>query len=694
MKQASTHPAITSAGKFRTELHGLRAVSILMVVVYHVWIGRVSGGIDIFLLISSYLLMQTFLRRIDRGGPLNVVQYCLKAFRRLMPPAVITILATLALVFFFYPPERLRGALAEAFSSAAYYENWYLAFTSADYYANKDQVSPFQHFWSLSIQGQIFLAWPILILLTVWVARRIKVRERTALWVVYGTIFVCSLAWSVYLTNANQTYAYFSTFTRLWEFAMGALFALALPPFERRFNFGPNYEGDPSYINRLVRAVVAWVAFIAILLCGVIWDVQGGFPGFMALWPTTGALLVIAAGRTYLPWAADRLLSTRPLQYLGDISYSLYLVHWPLLITLTVTAKDGHPGWLRKIAVLVGAIAAAGLITKFVDAPIRYSKWLNQKRRRSVTVIAVAAVVGLLPISGASIYLDGKIKKAEARAHLNNPGAAILITGKNPPSKAQILPLKTELSGDWVGLSNEDCNAKWSPADKHLADVCQSEPVADPKKNVVLIGNSRLQQYSGMIAQAAPKLGWQLFGFYFGGCTFMGGDPSKASREDEKVCLENNAKLQKYVLEKKPDLVIFEDTYLPKDGKEQLPPNIAQAAQKFTSAGIDVLGIRDMPRLKEQPLTCLADKSVDQCSFAASKLFADPSPAAGLPQEVSGPGRYYQIDPIPWICPGGTCRPIVGNIYTMQDTNHISGTYSRSMGALFVREVQNLGLTN
>ncbi len=663
-----------------------------MVVVYHTWIGRVSGGIDIFLLISSYLLMQTFLRRIDRNGPLNVVQYCLKAFRRLLPPAVITILGTLGLAYFFYPPERFRPALSEAFASTAYYENWYLAFTSADYYANKDQVSPFQHFWSLSIQGQIFLAWPVLILLTVWIARKLGVRARSGLWAVYGIIFVASLTWSIYLTNADQTYAYFSTFTRLWEFAMGALFALALPIVEQRFGFGPNFRGTPSLPNRLVRATVGWVAFIAILLCGIIWDVQGGFPGFMALWPTGAALLVIAVGRTHLPWSVDSLLSTRPFQYLGDISYALYLVHWPLLITLTITAEGGKPGWLRKLTVLIGGIIIAGLLTRFVDAPIRYSKWLNQKRRRSAAVIAVALAAALVPLTAANIHLDRMAQAADRLAARNNPGARVLLDPslREDTWSASPLPLRTELKNDWYGLGSS-CTQDYYAGFPQLKKNCQHiNPQG--KKKVFIIGSSRIEQYSGMFEQYARQNDWSLTALYQGGCAhgagLKGGEPG-VSRQ----CAKWNEDALAFTLTKKPDLVILTSSFKPKDSdnEEIVQPGVQEAIRRYLQGGSAVLALRDAPRFSTDPNVNI--ERAQKTAFKATQVYPTPDPSKAYIASLKKQGKPVSyLDPSPWICPAGACPMIIGNIYVYLDQNHITAQYAKSMGPLFAREAPELAL--
>ncbi len=147
----------------RAELQGLRAVAIGMVVAYHIFLGRVSGGVDVFLLISAFLLTGTFASRLEKGAPLRVGRYWIKAFKRLLPPAVVTILGVLLLVRLFFPGYRWREVIAQALASTFSVENWHLADAAVDYYAvDRTQASPLQHFWSLSIPGQVFLLWPLL----------------------------------------------------------------------------------------------------------------------------------------------------------------------------------------------------------------------------------------------------------------------------------------------------------------------------------------------------------------------------------------------------------------------------------------------------------------------------------------------------------------------------------------------------
>ena len=220
---------------FRPEVQGLRALAVLMVVTYHVWLGRVSGGVDIFLLISAFLLTLSFVRKVEAGTSLNLLRHWLHLFKRLLPAAVVVILGVLAGTWLILPQSRWPAVLDQAWASLLYRQNWLLADTAVDYYAQDHAgASPLQHFWSLSIQGQVFILWPLVFACAavVWklLRRRYNISYRAVL---AGRVSPSSLqsrsSSSIDQTATNQAYAYFDTRTRLWEFALGSLLALGLP---------------------------------------------------------------------------------------------------------------------------------------------------------------------------------------------------------------------------------------------------------------------------------------------------------------------------------------------------------------------------------------------------------------------------------------------------------------------------------
>jgi peptidoglycan/LPS O-acetylase OafA/YrhL len=264
-------PARAKAG-YRPEVQGLRALAVLMVVTYHVWLGRVSGGVDIFLLISAFLMTLSFARKVESGKPLRLVSHWLHLLKRLLPAVVVVVLGVLAGTRLILPQSRWPDVLDQAWASLLYRQNWLLADTAVDYYAQDHAgASPLQHFWSLSIQGQVFLLWPLVfagaaVLLRFLRRTRLggRVSYAALLAGAFGAIFVVSLVFSIEQTSTNQSYAYFDTRTRLWEFALGSLLALALP------HLRP---------GKVLRVILGWAGLAAMLSCGLLLTVDRSFPG-------------------------------------------------------------------------------------------------------------------------------------------------------------------------------------------------------------------------------------------------------------------------------------------------------------------------------------------------------------------------------------------------------------------------------
>ncbi|OZB78781.1 MAG: acyltransferase, partial [Microbacterium sp. 14-71-5] len=251
---------------YRRDIDGLRAVAILLVVVYHVWIGRVSGGVDVFLMISAFFLTGSFVRRMDAGKPLAVGSFLLSRFRRLMPAAAVVLAATLGACWLLLPQTAWPQLWKEGWASLGYVQNWVLALDGVDYYAHDSALaSPLQHFWSLSVQGQVFVLWPVLFLLGALLVRWTKKSTTAVMAWIFGLVFAGSLAFSIWETADLQTFAYFDTGARLWEFAAGSLLALALP-----------YVRLP----RVPRAILGWLGLAGLVVCGMVIDVRGGFPGY------------------------------------------------------------------------------------------------------------------------------------------------------------------------------------------------------------------------------------------------------------------------------------------------------------------------------------------------------------------------------------------------------------------------------
>lgn len=682
---ASAEPA--APGSYRPELQGLRAVAILMVVCYHIWFGRVSGGVDIFLLISAFLLTGSFARKLERGTPLQVPRYWLHAFKRLVPPGALVILAVLAGVLLLLPATRWRELLTEAVASLTYWENWLLAAKSVDYYAaDHSTASPLQHYWSLSIQGQVFLLWPLLFALAALVIRRFRLPVRPVLLALFGSITLASLAWSIHATATAQAFAYFDTRTRLWEFSLGSVLALVLPMIETRLGYRRRADGVGERL-RAPRAVAGWIGIALILSCGLLIDVQGAFPGYIALWPTLASCLVIAAGPTHTAWGVDRLLSSRPLQWLGDVSYALYLVHWPLLIFALVVLGRTELGVPEGTVLVAGAIVLAWLLTRFVDSPIRRSPWLEARWWRSATAIAVSCALVLGAVGTVRAVLDQRAAQAEELAAKNSPGARALEPGfvDRADPAADPLPDLSLLQEDWFSF-DEPCSGDLT-ALEDLADLCRQE--GNGKGPVlVVVGDSRDEQFAPAVVQTAQDEGWTVVTIFKGGCPFGTGSwiPPDCDAHDDRI--------QDYLLSIRPTAVMSAYSYVGPDYVEAPLPGYDQRAQILLDAGIDVIGTRDIPRLDSSPIDCVADFEADpsRCAFDISEQYAPEPPLPQLTgRNEPGRGAFYTLDATEQICPQDRCVPIIGNVYVWLDAAHITQTYAATLASSTAGQLQDQG---
>lgn len=654
-----------STRKFRPEVQGLRAIAVLMVVSYHVWFGRISGGVDIFLLISSFLLTGQFTRKLETGQALDLFKYWAHLFKRLLPMIVLTLLASLLGVYLLLPETVWTSMFGQTWASLLYYQNWFLASEAVDYYAaDHSAASPLQHFWSLSIQGQIFILWPLVFAVAALVSRKAKLKLRPLLIYIFGGIFAVSLVFSIVTTHTNQAFAYFDTRTRLWEFALGSLLALVLP----HLAFG-----------RITRIVMGWIGVVAMLSCGIILQVGQQFPGYMALWPTLAASLIIIAGFTDSKIGADRILSWKPLVKLGDSSYALYLFHWPLLVFYLVFSGREQAGVKAGTVLILVSILAAVIATKLVDTPIRRSKWIEKKRRRAVLTIAICVAMVAAPLS----VWQGKIHAEELAIQAQDQMAAAEIVRNYPGARAlepdflnaadPDLPLKpamTALNKQWVSL-NQKCEGDFAVQDGPLSEGCgQTETLTKPAKTMVIVGDSHAEQFSGALIEVAKDNNWQLVSLLLGGCDFGSGTGSNAK------CRDFNKAAMDYILKIKPDAVFTVATdAVPDSPDETIVPGYEQAVHTFTENDIEVIGVRDNPRFKLNKASCVANSGPEACSFAQSSNLAASNPAESL-NEIPG---AHMIDLTDQYCKDGTCPAVVGNVLVYLDDNHLTWDYARTM---------------
>ncbi|WP_209748258.1 acyltransferase family protein [Arthrobacter sp. PvP023] len=655
--------------KFRPEIQGLRSLAVLMVVSYHVWFGRVSGGVDVFLLISAFLMTLQFVGKYEQGRPMALFKHWLHLFRRLLPAAVTVIVATLAASYLFLPRTRWLEIVDQAWASLFYYENALLQARAVDYYATDHSLaSPFQHFWSLSIQGQIFILWPLTFAAAALLAVRFRLHYRVLLCYVFGAIFVVSLIYSILFTADNQAQAYFDTGARLWEFALGTLVALLLPGLR---------------IPRGGRIALGWFGIAAMLCCGILLNVQAAFPGVAALWPTLAAASVIAAGQTGSRYGVDRILSSGPLVRLGDNSYALYLWHWPVLvIALAATGRD-HAGPISGTIIIVLSMGLAFITTKFIEKPWREWGWPEVNRRRAVLAVAACVITAVVPLTAIQVQQHFAAEAAQAAAERNNPGAKALLPGfvDRSDSDAALLPTAEQLPLDWATLSGP-CTGELEPDVDIVKDTCSQNQEADePAKSVLVLGDSHAQQWLAAIGEVGQQKGWTVYAMLKGGCQVQPSTPELEQTNPD--CARYNEAVREQIAKTPPDAIMVVGTAAaPSSPAEVLTPGLEESARSWSDQGIDVVAIRDNPRFDFNMADCVVTKGKDSpdCRLAVTDVLASESPFSALNGKVDG---LSFVDMTDLICDGTSCPGVVGNTFVYLDNNHLTRTYVASMSAAF-----------
>lgn len=676
-QQGASPPALLSADgsvAYRADIDGLRALAIVLVVVYHVWLGRVSGGVDVFLMISAFFLTASFARRMKHGARMRVGTYWLRKFRRLLPAAVVTLLGVLGTAYLLYPPTMWTTIWRQAWASLFYAQNWELAFSEVDYYARAEVVpSALQHFWSLSVQGQVFVLWPLIFLVVAFVARRRRVRAELLLAIVFGVIFAISLAFSIHETTTNQVFAYFDTRTRLWEFAAGSLVALALPFFRA-----------PAAL----RAGLGWAGLIGIVACGIVIDVQGAFPGYLALWPVLCTAAVIFGGVAPARGGPTALLSSRPLRFLGRDAYALYLVHWPVLITWLIVTEQTSVGVLDGLVIIVVSLVLARLVAAGVENPMRRLPGLDARPLLSGVVIAACIATVAVPLAVWQIAERVRVEAAAAEFANDYPGAAALPFGEGIPVREDVplLPDPTSIDDEWVALEAE-CAASFRPTSPVVARTCaQLTAAGEASGTVVVVGDSHAQQWMGAVLPIAREQGWNVVALLKGGCSFAVDEPPVPGSRD---CERWRTAADRYIQRLQPDVVFGMATKTEPGGPgERVLGGLEETVEKLTSTGAEVVLFRDNPRFTEDIFECVVENGADSvlCRADRTDALARWNPARGLA------GDAHVVDFSDHLCPDGVCFPVIGNIAVYRDDNHLTHMYAATLAPLLARELAGAGV--
>src|SRR5882757_2700299 len=342
------------AASLRTDVEGLRAVAIILVVAFHAGVAGITGGfigVDVFYVLSGYLITGLLVREIREKSRLNLLQFYARRMRRLLPASALVLIVSLMAAIALFAPQELNFAARGARASALYVSNVFFAATAGDYFGPRVATNPMLHTWSLSVEEQFYVFWPLVILLGLQVWKSMR-----GLTLAIIGLTAISLAASILLVKHYSTFAFYMLPSRVWEFGIGGL-AMLLPrnPVSASRSFGP---------------ILSWLGFALILASTVLISSAVAFPGWIALLPVMGTVLTLIVGAEQPRRGADALLANRVIQWFGRHSYSWYLWHWPSLVIVAIVLPN--TGFAGKMGAVVASLILAALTHRFVENPIRF----------------------------------------------------------------------------------------------------------------------------------------------------------------------------------------------------------------------------------------------------------------------------------------------------------------------------------
>ena len=627
----------TSASAVRVDIQALRALAILAVAAYHLWPSALPGGfvgVDIFFVISGYLITGQLWRQVADGGRVHFADFWARRARRLLPASLTAIAASALLLFYFAPASLFLKYQDELVASSFYWQNFALIGKQTNYLLADNVPSPLQHFWSLSVEEQYYIVWPIALAVLLGLAAMLRVGRKPLVVLGLGVILVVSLVASVSLTGSHPEVAYFSTFTRAWEFAAGALLAVSA----RRSN-----DRGPGWF---------WAGFGFMLVSVFALNSSMPFPGWLAALPVVGAGLVLFGGESKR--VPQRWLAWRPIQFIGDVSYSFYLWHWPLIVLLP-WMLNRELGDFDKAFVLVLSVALAWLSKRFIEDPVRFG-WLSRRPRLGQLGLSAVGMAAVAALSlGLVAPASAKVDHSWAEHNLH-------------PALSKLFDDKTEL---WRGC--------FTDKDAGSFKVCERGDLHG-KWRVGLIGDSHTRQYAEPVFALAAKYHWHLFLLSKSACPIQDANDFVSAVANAE-CQSWNKRLSVWLASNPLDLVINSNSTWITLNRADTARSYVKVVSAEISRGTHWLIIRDNPK----PKTDFAGRieKFGATAFADCAVTRDQglTPRDSLADALQSLPGATVADLTDQYCSPTMCSPIDRGMIVYHDYSHISMTFAKTLAA-------------
>jgi peptidoglycan/LPS O-acetylase OafA/YrhL len=669
---------MNQTSRFRADIQGLRALAVVSVFVYHLWPSLLPGGfvgVDVFFVISGYLITLGLLKMVEADGQVSLRRFYYRRILRLVPAASVVLIFCIAVVPFI-PSVNWASTANEIVASALYFQNWWLIFNSVDYLTSESSPSILLHFWSLSVEEQFYFLWPILIALSVFWGNRFGDFKRVLI-ISISLVLFFSFSYSVYLSIENPAVAYFSTFTRVWELAVGALLAIF-------YNLGylRSFYSNHCFVN--------FCSFFGLaLIIGAMFFIDGDmvFPGYVALAPIFGSFLVLAAGVSRKSFF-NRYMGNRLLSFFGDISYPLYLWHWPI-ISIYVYKVDDSISIENGVLVFFAAVTLSVLTKRFIEDPVRFGRGMFRNIHGNPFGLAVGMMF-LISIGGFYVLNSAYSVAADDAA-----SSSAFRGGGEGSGYAGLSPSPHAARNDNPAVYKDGCHVNQT---REEASPCIYGD-EDGELDIVLVGDSHAAQWVPPIKLLSEQYGFKLTTHTKSACAFNA--TTVAIRSARYVSCEKwNENVMQALREEPPDLIITSQSAGHKafgasdrdESLELLTDGLVLRWRELQQLGVSVVVIRDTPWMANDVPECLtsSDRSIADCSTRRGDAFKDDSQLAAV--ERVDDVLMYDLSNL--ICDKNICPVARGNMLLWRDRHHLTATYARSLSGVFLPDLRSFSLSS
>ncbi|GGG29036.1 acyltransferase [Rhodococcoides trifolii] len=702
-------------GRFRPDIQGLRAVAVILVVLDHLWQWPAGGfiGVDVFFVISGFLITGLLLKEGSGTGSVSIANFYRRRARRILPASLLVLAITATASYLLLLTDRAQGVLTDTWWSLAFLVNWHLAAVGTNYFESSQPPSPLQHYWSLAVEEQFYVVWPLVIAVTLLVLAKLRSRmSLNALIFGLGTaVIVVSFAWAVFQTHSSPTNAYFSTFSRAWELAVGAVVAAAAPLLLR--------------MGTTVRNALAVLGLAGIVVSAVMISSDMAFPAPVGAAPVVAAALLLASGVGSGSVAASWPLTLTPVVYIGSISFSLYLWHWPVIVLMDAVMARGVEFYVVAI-VLMAVLSVASY--HFVEQAVLQSTFLTpaehrpregrRRRRRRMfrlrrprfhrgtflpgrdTQFVVLAAVSVLFVCLAIVALNPKVDStapvatlAAPTANQKDPLAAAVADALKSKTYPPLNPSFENITADRAPEMDPAAGCL-NPVDFSDPNQCVYGPADAPNTAMVVADSISISWMPGLRASLEPR-GYRLHGVGGSGCPFADVDIALPDNpENSARCNEGRARIYRQINETKPSLVIVSGTViafqsLASGNKDEQAQAEWQAGNERALAEIAPSGARVVFLAPNPPgpsptgcitrVSAPSDCVMDIPKDWQLKVLAEKAAAASS-------GATF-VDTSSWFCDAGVCPIFAAGAPIRWDEQHLTATYSRLLAPYLERAI-------